>query len=187
MTRRRTGRTIVPAIERGFSEPLPDHLYVDTDFLIAGLIETEPHHQRAGVLLDRVGEARVRLILSSLTWIEYVNVISKERFRLQLPEEQRRRLRLHRWQDARVRRAYVESMMEAFDATLAQFAVEEVELTSDIRRDAVRFIADYSLGPNDAVHLASAWKARCSDMASFDAGFRRVDDLTLWNDLIHGS
>jgi predicted nucleic acid-binding protein len=151
------------------------------------VIETEPHHQRARTLLDRAGEARTVLLLSSLSWIEFVNVVIKERFRLQLPVDQQRRLRLHRWQDARVRRAYVELMVSSFDAALAQFVSDEVALTPDVKRQAISYIADYSPGPNDAVHLASAWKARCFDMASFDAGFRRVDNLTLWNDLIHGS
>jgi predicted nucleic acid-binding protein len=46
-------------------------------------------------------------------------------------------------------------------------------------------MAEYSLGSQDAVHLACAAQARATDFASFDAAFRRVDDLDLWNDRIH--
>jgi predicted nucleic acid-binding protein len=175
----------MPASERSFLDSPPDRLYCDTDFLIAFLVEREPHHVRARTLLNRAGEQGTTLYLSSLSWIEFANVIIKERFRIQLPVDQQRRLHLHRWQDARVRRVYVETMVSSFDAALAQFVWDEVALTPDVKRQAISYIADYSIGPNDAVHLASAWKARCFDVASFDAGFRRVDNLTLWNDLIH--
>jgi predicted nucleic acid-binding protein len=46
-------------------------------------------------------------------------------------------------------------------------------------------VARYNLDGQDAVHLASARYAGVRDFASFDARFRRFDDLVLWNDRIH--
>ncbi len=76
-------------------------------------------------------------------------------------------------------------MLSSFDDALAQFAWNEVTLTPEVRLRAVEHIVDYSMQPNDAVHLASAFAAGCTNFASFDEGFRRVDGLILWNDLIH--
>jgi hypothetical protein len=36
MMKRRMNGIVMPAAERSFTAPLPDQLYVDTDFLIAG-------------------------------------------------------------------------------------------------------------------------------------------------------
>lgn len=175
----------MPAIERSFQDPLPERFYLDTDFLIAGLIDAEPHHIQARALLDGSGETGVVLSLSLLSWIEFVNVVIKERFWTRLPDEVQRRYQLRYWQRVGVRRVYIGSMLSAFDDALAQFAWDEVTLTPDIRRQALEHVAQHGLRPHDAVHLASAFAARCSDLASFDEGFHQVDGLTLWNDVFH--
>lgn len=185
MRKKRKSCGKVPAAERAFSDPLPERLYLDTDFLIAGLIDGEPHHVQSRLLLDRAAAAGTMLYLSSLSWMEFINVIIKDRFRVRLSEDVQRRLQLRRWQNARVRRSYVEFMLGSFDDALAQFAWDEVALTPAIRRRAVEQIAVYDLRPQDAVHVASAFAAGCADFASFDEAFRRVDGLVLWNDLIH--
>ena len=59
------------------------------------------------------------------------------------------------------------------------------DLTPEIRRRAIDYIAQYNLSGQDAIHLASALNAGVTDLASFDGGFRRVEGVHLWNDLIH--
>ncbi len=45
----------------------------------------------------------------------------------------------------------------------------------------------WNLQATDALHLACAEEAGVMDFASFDRGFRRVDQLILWNDRIYGA
>lgn len=176
----------MPADERSFTDEPPDRLSLDTDFIIAYLIATEPHHARCRAFMRRLKEeGRTALYVSSLCWIEFANVIMKERLRASLSEEARRRFRLRQWQDAAVREAYLQSMLEAFDTMLAQFAWSEITLAPAVRQRANRYIARYRLSAHDAVHAASAEYAGVTDLAALDEAYRRVDGIVLWNDLIH--
>ncbi len=46
-------------------------------------------------------------------------------------------------------------------------------------------MAEYNLKAHDAVHVATAFAAEVLDFASFDADYRRVAGLYLWNDRIY--
>ena len=174
------------ALERYFSDPLPAALFVDTDILIAYLIESEPHHERTVAFLDRIAtQNQTLLYVSSLAWIEFANVVGRERFRVRLPAEVRRHFRLHRWPDASVRRIYYQSLLGALDDLLRQYTWREVHLSAEVRELAVQQVLDYKLRPHDAVRLASARLAGAADLASCDEAYRSVDDLLLWNDRIH--
>lgn len=176
----------MPADERSFTDEPPDRLALDTDFIIAYLIDTEPHHARCRAFMQRLEvRGRTALYVSSLCWIELANVIMKERLRASLSEEARRRFRLRQWQDEGVRQAYLQSMIEAFETMLAQFAWNEVTLAPTVRQRATRYIARYRLSAHDAVHVASADYAGVTDFVALDEAYRRVDGITLWNDLIH--
>jgi predicted nucleic acid-binding protein len=176
----------VPAIEHAFSEPSPELLYVDTDIFINYLIGTQPHHVRCRVLFERLQQdARTTLCVSSLTWLELAHVFTRPSFRDELDEELQRRYRVGRWERPEIRRAYLQGLLGEFELLLAQFAWVEVPLTPTVRRLAVTYMAQYALGSQDATHLASAAYESVADFASFDVIYRRVDDLDLWNDLIH--
>ena len=171
-------RLSMPAIERSFSESLPAHLYLDTDILIAYLVGTQPHHHRCRTFLERlVQHGLTRIYVSSLSWMEFTHALMRERFRRNLPDHQRRRLQLDRWHEPLVRRTYLQAFLIAFEDLLAQFAWEEISLTPEVRMTAIDYIGQYNLGPQDAVHLASATLAGIFDLASLDQGFRRVDGL----------
>jgi predicted nucleic acid-binding protein len=118
-------------------------------------------------------------------WMEFTNVVMKEQFRNRLPVEWQSRFALARWQDAAVRRRYLESQVDALEQLLDQFPWSEVSLTPQVRSTAIRLVSLHNLRSYDAVHVASAFAAGCIDFASFDETFRRVDGLVLWNDLIH--
>lgn len=77
-------------------------------------------------------------------------------------------------------------MLGRLDDALGQFQVVEVPVAPGVRRLAASYMAAYGMGSQDAVHLASAAQDGVLDFASLDGVYRRVDDLDLWNDLIHG-
>lgn len=174
------------ATERSFADPLPAGLYLDTDILLAYLVSTQLHHQRSRAFLERAfQEGRTSVYVSSLSWMEILQVIRREQFRNDLPEEMRREFRLDRWEDVGVRRRYVEGLLHLFDELLGQYDWFEIGLTREVRTSAAEYAVEYNLSAYDAVHLASATQSGVFDLASFDRGFRRVDRLVLWNDLIY--
>lgn len=178
----------MPAIERSFAEAPPADLYLDSDLLIAYLVVSDPHHQRAELFLERLAQSRTTTVyLSTLSWIELVHVIVRERIRQSLPKEIQRRLRLDRWHEPLVRQAYVQAFASGLSALLAQFSWVEIDLNPQIRAAAIQLVAQYSLGGQDAVHVASATWAGVLEFASFDRSFRRIDGLSLWNDQIHSA
>src|SRR5688572_8321924 len=119
----------VPAIERSFSDRLPELIYLDTDIAIAYLINTEPYHDRARRFLRRIAQdGRSSLLTSSLTWLEYANVVMKAGFRGRLPADVQRRFQLSRWNESAIRRRYLESQLAALDGLLDQFSWYEISL-----------------------------------------------------------
>jgi predicted nucleic acid-binding protein len=178
----------VPALDRSFLEPIPDQLYVDTDIFVNYLFSSQPHHARCRAFLDRLqASVQTTLYVSPLSWLELAHVISRPSFRDELTDELQRRYRVGRWHQPEIRQAYLDGLLGEFDALLSQFAWVEVPMSPLVRRLAVRFMAEYGLGSQDASHLASAAHAGVADFASFDAVYRRVDGLSLWNDRIHGA
>jgi len=177
----------VPAIERAFTEPVPAEIYVDTDLLIAFVTRSDPHYQRARTLFRRLAETGTVLYLSSLSWIEFAHVVSRERFRQRLTAAERRQYGLDRWESSETRQAYLGALSGAVQGMLDYFRWEEIPLNTDVRVLALDYMARYALGRHDAAHLASATYAQVSDLASFDEAFRRVDGLALWNDGIYAA
>ncbi|MBI4494716.1 MAG: type II toxin-antitoxin system VapC family toxin [Chloroflexi bacterium] len=175
----------MPATELAFSNPPPRALYLDTDVLINYLVSSEPHHQRSRTFLERLLAQDTTLYVSSLTWIEYAHVITRDDFRRRLSQEIRQRLRLDRWGDRAVRQRYLQEYVQALDELLAQFEWAEVFPLVDVRQAALGFMDQYNLDGQDAIHLASAFSHGVVDFASFDRVYRRVDGLHLWNDLIY--
>jgi predicted nucleic acid-binding protein len=185
-TRTINSRLSVPATKRAFSEFPPARIYLDTDILVNALISTQPHHERCVAFLDSVVRNGLTTVyLSSLSWLEYVHAITRDNFRRLLPAELQHELQFDRWKESLVRQAYVQRLVGAFDALLTQFDVIEISLTPEIRVSAIQYAAEYNLGSQDAVHLASASHAGVLDLASLDARFRRIDGLYLWDDHIH--
>jgi predicted nucleic acid-binding protein len=174
------------AIEHAFSEAPPRELYLDTDFIIGCLERSDPHHARCAEFMDRIAStARTMLCISSLSWLEFIHTITRERFREIVSDEVRQQFRLDRWEEPAVRRAYIAHLTSSFEVLLSQCDWAEVSLTPEIRADAVDVIATYNLNTHDAVHLATMRDVGVVSLASLDRGFRRVDGLHLWNDQIY--
>jgi predicted nucleic acid-binding protein len=176
----------VAAVEHPFTDQPPSSLYLDTDVCLAYLIPSEPLHERAAALFTQLAtHGYTTVYVSSLSWIEFVKVITSDRFRKGLPADWQQRYHLARWQRASVRQAYLQDLLGIFEQLLDQFGWTEVAVTPDIRIRALALANDYHLEAQDAVHLACAEAAGVPDLASFDVRFRRVDGLQLWNDRIH--
>lgn len=91
----------------------------------------------------------------------------------------------HRWDEPSVRQTYLQWMMRRLESVFEHFPFTEISLTPTVRQLALTNVANYNLGAHDAVHLASAQRPGVLDIASFDRGYERVDDLFLWNDRVH--
>jgi predicted nucleic acid-binding protein len=175
-------RPTVPATEHVFSEMPPTQLYLDTNVLIAHFVSNHVHHERARDFLLHLFRSRVTILyVSPLFWIELTYVVSQPDFRAALPPEWRRDARLGRWHRAEVRRSYLTGFWVALEQLLDQFDWEEISISQSVRVQALAHVATYGLEPEDALHLAAAEAAGVMNIASFDAAFRRVDSLHLWN------
>lgn len=176
----------MPAIEHTFTDALPARLYFDTDVLISVLAVDQPHHRRSEALFARlIREGGTVVVLSSLSWMEFANVVMRDRFRLNLPPDVQQQFRFDRWQESAVREAYLQFFLRSLENLLDQADYEEIALTSEIRTAALTYVAGTNLRPHDAVHLASASLGGDAQIVSFDESFRRIDGLHLWNDGIH--
>lgn len=177
----------MPASERSFGDPLPTLLYPDTDFLSAFLFAEEPLHGRALGFMQRLQRwAGLTLVVSSLLWTEFAQALAKEHFRLRLTSVAAIDAAPIYWGSASARTRYLQRHLGALELTLNQFDWIEVPLDRAIRRAAVDLMARYALKSQDAVHATTVFAAGARDLVSFDAAYRRVDGLALWNDRVHG-
>jgi predicted nucleic acid-binding protein len=171
------------ASERSFRDALPERLYPDTDFLLSILFNSQPHHLRSLAFVDHLLRSdRTTLVVSSILWTEFAHVLSRESFRKQLAVEEAREVAPAQWSRPAVRERYIRRHVAELDHLLNQFALIEAPLDAAIRRAALALMARHALGSQDSVHVATAFAAGTRDLVSFDATYRRVDGLLLWND-----
>jgi len=175
----------MPAREHAFSDALPARLYLDVDIAIEVLVESEPHHLRCREFIERLTSHGTRLFVSPLLWLEFLNAVSREAFRQRLSDEFCGRYRLERWQRPITRQVYLDEMVHRLDDLIGHFEWFEVGLTPAIRAEAYNHVTNFNLRPIDAAHLATARSVGVNEIASLDEAFRRVNDLELWNDLVH--
>lgn len=121
----------MPAIEHTFSDPVPEHLYVDTDIFVNYLVGTQPHHARCRAFLERLKqEARTTLYVSSLSWFEIAHVVTRPSFRDELADDLQRRYRLGRWQRPEIRREYIEGLTAFIVQGCVSIALSSLTLRS---------------------------------------------------------
>ena len=179
----------MPATERAFIAAPPQRLYVDTNVCLDYLIDTRPRYALAARLFQHLDAYQVTpLYVSPLSWTEFVHVIRTQTFRDGLSPQWQQQYDLARWaQDPAIRQRYLVALLGQLEALLDQFGWAEVVITSQVRRRALQYIVQYNLQSQDAMLLACAAEAGVMDLASFDQGFRRVDNLYLWNDCLYGT
>jgi len=138
----------MPAIEHRFDEAPPVRLYLDTDFVIAHLVSSEPLHDRTQRFLTHVATYnRTTMYISSLSWMEFGHVVSTSRFRATLPDDLQHRLNLRRWdRSAEVRRSYLRYFFGAARQLLDQFGWREIGLTPALGAQAQELFIRYNIG-----------------------------------------
>lgn len=159
----------------------------DTNVCLDYLIDSRPRYALAVRLFQHLDACQLTtLYVSPLSWTEFAHVIRTQQFRDGLSPAWQQRYGLARWAQApAVRRRYLAALLGQLEALLDQIGWAEIAITSDVRRRALQYVSQYNLQSQDAVHLACAAEAGVVDLASFDEGFRRVDNLYLWNDRIY--
>ena len=82
------------AIEHRFDDALPGDLFLDTDIVVSYLVGNQPYHAASRAFIDRVSrDSETTVYVSTLSPLEYAQVVSRDRFRRELPEELSRLLR----------------------------------------------------------------------------------------------
>lgn len=66
---------------------------------------------------------------------------------------------------------------------LAAFNTSQIRVSPRIIGTASRLVATYELQSHDAVVAAVAQEIKIRDIAATDQGFRRIDDIELWDGL----
>jgi predicted nucleic acid-binding protein len=176
----------VPATRRRLTEFPPSRLYLDTNFLLNALIPSYPYHELAsGFFLHLATTGITTLYISSLTWLEFAYVVLRPAFISGLDADLQRDYRLAEWDQAAIQAAYRDrylvAMVDRVLAVLSEFAWDEISVTPDVSMHALQLMGQYALRGQDAAHVACAQAVGVLDLASFDAGFRRVDGLHLWS------
>ena len=76
----------MPATSHALTDLPPRHLYLDTNFYLSHLVSTDVHHQAATDFFVHLATCNVTtLYISSLSWLEFVHVVSSAEWRAQLP------------------------------------------------------------------------------------------------------
>ncbi len=151
----------------------PQRLYLDTNVCLDYLINARPRYALAARLFQHLAAYQLTtLYVSPLSWTEFAHVIRTQSFRDGLSPQWQQHYGLAQWtQDPAVRQTYLTALLGQFETLLDQFGWAEVVITSDVRRRALQYIAQYNLHSQDAMHLACATEAGVMDLASFDQGF----------------
>ena len=163
--------------------PLAASYLFDTSFLVHLIVEGQAFHDESRAFFERLrSEAGARrYYVSAHAYAEFANAAA----RILLirggmtPAQAQEHLRQQGPQAvAGDLRQLLEDLDEALDSLGDD--VFQVRLDYDHWIRSLDAVTGDSLQPYDAIHLASARYARCADIVTFDTGFERVGDMTLW-------
>jgi predicted nucleic acid-binding protein len=173
----------VAAIEHALSEPVPTSCYLDSDFLTAFTVPAHPCHEACYDFVERAARANTRAVINSLTWLEFVQAVSRAEFIADLPPDLRDRANLQFWESRiDVREAWIAEALDNLQALLNQFTDrQEVPINEGVRARAIDLKIQFDVDMADAVNVACAMAADTNNIVSFNEGYRRVDGLHLWN------
>ena len=171
---------MAPAQQRSFvGDDPPEHVLLDTSFVVAALVSGEVHHDACLDFASRLQAAGSAIVYSSLLRIEYFNTWRKLIGQGLLPPEPSDQLRMSL--DIPEARPYwfrvTDRLLSRF---LAQFPRREVRLNRRVLRSMVALMGTYNLQAMDAAQVASALDMGCQDIASLDDDFKRVQGIRLW-------
>jgi predicted nucleic acid-binding protein len=170
-----------PAEEHLFSETPPGYLLLDTNFVVATLVAGDPRHEECLSFAGRLQDAGTVIAYSTLLRLEHLNAWRNLLKDGLLPPEPgpQLRLELNVAEDDRSHWLRVADIL--LGQFLAQFPRTEIRLNQRVVSLAIELVGRFNLQSYDAVHVASAFHAGCTDIASLDKDFRRVEGIDLWN------
>lgn len=167
---------------RSFEDPsliLPEDVVLDTSFVIAALVTTEPLHSAARAFMLRLVTEEVVVYYNRLLEIEFSEVA----FKIAVVEQHGRRGWPVKRNDGRVRRRaghLAGPLRTEWDALLTTLSHSRVEL-HEVADDVPGIMADHGLASYDAAHAATVQFVGAGALVTTDAGFGRVPatDLSL--------
>jgi len=164
------------------STAFPTDIYLDTSLATAAVIQGTKSHNIASTFCAQCATSGTRVYFSQLLRIELLQAIrSVGTLYGSLPEEIRRERRLARWgRDIEIRRSWMQYGVDGFSTLIDQFAeVYELPLTDDIWVRSADLMVTCQIDSYDAVHAATALELGVYDLATIDAHFTRVAELTV--------
>lgn len=162
--------------------PLIHDVYLDTSVVAATVIAGSPHHLAARAFCDEIVRSELNVYISqflSLELLQAIRTIATDP--AALPEITRRCHRLERWGvDLDVREAWMDYGVREYDALCQSFVnFFEIPMRSEDWRNSIALMCQYHLKSYDACHAATALALGVHDLATIDAHFTRVSELTV--------
>jgi predicted nucleic acid-binding protein len=136
-------------------------------------------HLPARRFAERLRAAKAILVHSSLIFLEAPQCWRKLYGRNLLPHSKQSSLT-----EIDNRIAAFKEAEEALRGFLASFDRYEVPISKNIMKAASGLVAQFNLGSHDAAIVAVARSIHVPDLVALDKGFRRVDNIALWDGLL---
>ena len=169
----------MPARRHAFTDsPLPSIIVVDSSFIFEALIDSgQGRYVATHDFAERLRATNARLVFSGLLFIEAPQCWRRLYRKGVLIPSQRSTDpvtdRLNAF-------AQADQSLQTF---LAAFNSSQIRVSPRIIGTASRLVATYELQSHDAVVAAVAQEIKIRDIAATDQGFRRIDDIELWDGL----
>ncbi len=156
-------------------------IYLDTSVVAAAISSGDPHSVACTTFCGRLARDNVRVYFSQLLRLEIAQFIRK------LATDPRSVVSPSLYQqyqlrdfgtDSGIRQQWMQFGMAQFDALLGTFyRVFELPLRKQIWQQSIDLMSLYGLESYDAAHVATAFRAGLSDLATVDGKFARVSGL----------
>lgn len=161
----------------------PCYLF-DSSYLVHLVIDGQPLHDDSVAFFERlVSEAGDRrYLISPLAYAEVANSAARIFLQADVGLSESDAQQHLRQNGPAVVMGRVTATMDVLAEALDRLGDElfQVRLDVTLWEAALAAMAGHSLQPYDAIHLASARHARCDHIVTFDRGFERVPDISIW-------
>jgi predicted nucleic acid-binding protein len=158
--------------------PVGSDVYLDTAFVVNAVIQQVEHSDACLEATERLIQAESSVYFSYVLRVEFAQALRRLATKRRLPDEFSQQFGLDRWEDVSVRRRWFEYGFVQLNAFLRLLPeVVELPLQRTLLDGSVQYMARYSLGSLDAVHLATALHYGIPTFWTCDDHFQRVDEI----------
>jgi predicted nucleic acid-binding protein len=162
----------------------PEDVFLDTSFIVNAVFQNLPGSSACIRATDKVILNQSVIYCSELLRLEYAQALRRLATKRRLPQEFHVRFELDRWADANIRHRWLEYGLSELESYLRGLpTVIELPYTTHLFRATATYMAEYSLGSLDAVHLATALHYEIPVFWTCDDHFDRVDEIYV--EIIH--